>query len=61
MKKSILAALVMSVAFAVTAAAQVNPAISVVNSPVSRSIAAKTEAPPEPPKATASSSPKGKR
>jgi protein involved in polysaccharide export with SLBB domain len=47
MKNSILAALVLSVAFAVTAAAQVNPAISAVNSPVSRSVTAKSEAPPE--------------
>jgi protein involved in polysaccharide export with SLBB domain len=52
MKISILAAAILSVAFAVTAAAQVNPAISVVNSPVSKSVTAKSEAPPEPAKAT---------
>lgn len=52
MKNSIVAALVLSVAFAVTAAAQVNPAISAVNSPVSRSIAANPEAPSDPAKAT---------
>ena len=46
MKNSILAASILSVAFAVTAAAQVNPAISAVNSPVSRSVTTKPEAPP---------------
>ena len=52
MKNSILAASVLSVAFAVTAAAQVNPAISAVNSPVSRSVTTKPEAPPEAAKTT---------
>lgn len=52
MKNSILAASVLSVAFAVTAAAQVNPAISAVNSPVSRSVPAKSETPPEAARAT---------
>jgi protein involved in polysaccharide export with SLBB domain len=52
MKNSILAASVLSVAFAVTAAAQVNPAISVVNSPVTKSVTTKSEAPAEPAKAT---------
>ncbi|MDQ1638832.1 MAG: polysaccharide biosynthesis/export protein VpsN [Pyrinomonadaceae bacterium] len=52
MKNSILAAIVLSVAFAVTTAAQVNPAISAVNSPVSRSVAAKSETPPDAAKAT---------
>jgi protein involved in polysaccharide export with SLBB domain len=52
MKNSILAASVLSVALAVTAAAQVNPAISVANSPVSKSVTTKPEAPPEPGKAT---------
>src|SRR6185295_10912270 len=52
MKNSILAASVLSVAFAVTAAAQVNPAISAVNSPVSRSVTTKSEAPPEAAKTT---------
>lgn len=52
MKISIFAAAILSVAFAVTAVAQVNPAISVVNSPVSKSVTAKSEAPPEPARAT---------
>jgi protein involved in polysaccharide export with SLBB domain len=52
MKNSILAATVLSVAFAVTTAAQVNPAISAVNSPVSRSVTAKSETPPDAAKAT---------
>ncbi|HEX3280733.1 MAG TPA: polysaccharide biosynthesis/export family protein [Pyrinomonadaceae bacterium] len=52
MKNSILAAAILSVAFAVTAAAQVNPAISVVNSPVTKSVTNKSEARPEPAKAT---------
>ncbi|HBB86627.1 MAG TPA: hypothetical protein DC047_03315 [Blastocatellia bacterium] len=52
MKNSILAALVLGVAFAVTAAAQVNPAISAVNSPVSRSVTTKSEAPREAAKTT---------
>lgn len=52
MKNSILAASALSVAFAVTVAAQVNPAISAVNSPVSRSVTTKPEAPPEAAKTT---------
>jgi len=52
MKNSILAASVLSVAFAATAAAQVNPAISAVNSPVSRSVTTKPEAPPDAAKTT---------
>lgn len=52
MKNSILAALVLSVAFAVTAAAQVNPAISAVNPPVSNSVTAKSETTPETARAT---------
>lgn len=52
MKNSILAAAVLSVAFAVTAAAQVNPAISAVNSPVSRSVMTRPEAQPEAGKTT---------
>ncbi len=52
MKNFILAALVLSVAFAVTAAAQVNPAIRTANSPVSSKLTVKSEAPPEPAKAT---------
>jgi protein involved in polysaccharide export with SLBB domain len=52
MKNSILAASVLSVACAVTAAAQVNPAISAVNSPVSRSVTTKPEVPPEAAKTT---------
>jgi polysaccharide export outer membrane protein len=45
MKNSIFAAIVLSVALAVTAAAQVNPTISAVNPPVSNSVTAKSEAP----------------
>ncbi|MEO7970235.1 MAG: polysaccharide biosynthesis/export family protein [bacterium] len=52
MKNSILATLVLSVAFAVTAAAQVNPAIRTVNSSVSSSVTVKSETPPEPARAT---------
>lgn len=52
MKNPIFAALVLSVALAVTAAAQVNPAISVANSPVAKSVATKPEATPDTAKAT---------
>lgn len=45
MKNSIFAAIVLSVTLAVTAAAQVNPTISAVNPPVSKSVPAKSEAP----------------
>ncbi len=52
MKNPIFAALVLSVALAVTAAAQVNPAISAANSPVAKSLATKPEAAPDSAKAT---------
>ncbi|MBA2705658.1 MAG: polysaccharide biosynthesis/export family protein [Blastocatellia bacterium] len=52
MKNPIFAALVLSVALAVTAAAQVNPAISAANSPVAKSVATKPEAAPDSAKAT---------
>ncbi|HXL81889.1 MAG TPA: polysaccharide biosynthesis/export family protein [Pyrinomonadaceae bacterium] len=52
MKNSIFAALVLSVTLAVAASAQVNPAISAANAPVSKSVITKPSATPDTTKAT---------
>ncbi|HEX9629981.1 MAG TPA: polysaccharide biosynthesis/export family protein, partial [Pyrinomonadaceae bacterium] len=52
MKNSIFAALVLSVTLAVAASAQVNPAISAANPPVSKSVITKPSATPDTAKAT---------
>lgn len=52
MKKTIIAAFVLSVMLTVAASAQVNPSISAANPDVAKSLTAKPDAPPDPAKAT---------